>query len=79
MLILNLNQKKLKNKKDNPNKFYIDEYEDHNACIYGFKLVYVDDRFSIPVQIFGGENAIQKFISKMIKDIEFCKKITCYE
>ena len=29
-----------------PNESYTNKYQKHVACIYGYKLVYVDDKFS---------------------------------
>ena len=34
------------NGRQNPNKSYTNQYQKHNACSYGYKLLYVDDKFS---------------------------------
>ena len=34
------------NKKQYTNYFYTHKYQKHVACIYGYKLVYVEDKFS---------------------------------
>ena len=36
------------NGNQNPEKFYSSRYQRHIACSYGYKLVYVDDKFSKP-------------------------------
>ena len=36
------------NERENPNESYTNKYQKHNACIYGYKLVYVDDKFIKP-------------------------------
>ena len=33
------------NGKQNPNQSYANKYQKHVACSYGYKLVYVDDKF----------------------------------
>ena len=34
------------NKKQNPDESYTKKYKKHVTCIYGFKLIPVDDKFS---------------------------------
>ena len=34
------------NGKQNRNESYTNKYQKHVACSYGYKLVYVDDKFS---------------------------------
>ena len=58
-----------KTNKDNPDKYYTDNYQDHIACSYGYKLVCVDHRFSKSVQMYRGENAIYKLIIKMFEEV----------
>ena len=36
------------NSKQNPNESYANKYEKHVACSYGYKLGWVDDKFSKP-------------------------------
>ena len=36
------------NGKQNPDEPYTNKYQKHLACSYGYKLVYIDDRFSKP-------------------------------
>ena len=33
------------NGKQNPNQSYANKYQKHVACSYGYKLVYIDDKF----------------------------------
>ena len=51
------------------------KYQQHTDCGYGYKLVCCDDKFSKPVQIYRGKNAVNKFLSKMIEEAEYCKQI----
>ena len=51
--------------RNNSGKPYTDKNQGHSTCSYGYKLVCVDIKFSGPVQIYQGENAINKLINKM--------------
>lgn len=44
--------------KNNLDKSFSGNYENHIACSYGYELNCADDRFSNPVQIQWGGNAI---------------------
>ena len=51
------------------------KYQDHIVCIYGYKLICVDDQYSKPYKIYFGENAIHKFLIDVIKESEYCSKV----
>ena len=38
------------NGKKNPLDFYTNKHQKHVACSYGYKLVFVDDKFSKPFE-----------------------------
>ena len=60
----------------NNEKSYTQAYQKHIDCGYGYKLVCrYDDKFSKPVQVFRGENAVYNFMEKMIEEVEWCKTI----
>ena len=40
------------NGKQNPEGSYTNKYQKHIACSYGYKLVYVDDKFSKPFKTY---------------------------
>ena len=44
-------------RKSNPKEFYTNKYQKHIACSSGYKLVYVDDKFSKPFKTCLGEDA----------------------
>ena len=55
---------------------YTSTYQRHKACGYGYKLVCrYDNTFSKPVEIYRGEDCIEKFILKMLSEVEDCKRI----
>ena len=37
---------------------YRDKYQEHIAFTYDYKVVYIDDRFGIPVQTYRSENSV---------------------
>ena len=61
----------MEKKKDK--RSYTEAYED---CGYGCKVVCCyDDKYSKPVQPHQGENAVYKFMEKMLEEVEYCKVI----
>ena len=48
---------------------------EHVPCSYAFKVVCIDDRFSKPIAVYGGENAAYKFIKAILEERKYCKKI----
>ena len=52
------------NAKQNPRESYINEYQKHVGCSYGYELVCVDDKFS---KSFKSYSAVYNFVSSMIK------------
>ena len=43
------------------------KYQKYVACSYCYKLVYVDNKFSMPLKSYQGEHAVYNFISSIIK------------
>ena len=54
---------------------YTDKYQNYIASSHRHKLVWVDNKCSKFVQIYRGENAVYKLISKMLEKGEYCKEI----
>ena len=58
------------------NKAYTEKYQKHVDCGYAYKLVCCyDDKFSKPIQPYGGEKGVYKFLEAIIKEAEYCKKV----
>ena len=58
----------------NNEKSYTEAYQNHKDCGYGYKVVCCyDDKYSKPVQIYRGENAIYKFMENMLEEVNWCK------
>ena len=54
---------------------YTNEYRKHVAYSYGYKLGFVDDKFSKPVKSYLGEDAVYNFINSMIKENKYCSNV----
>ena len=58
----------------NNEKSYTEAYQKHKDCGYGYKVVCCyDDKYSKPVQIYRGENAVYKFMENMLEEVNWCK------
>ena len=55
---------------------YTTTYQRHRACGFGYKVVcHYDKRYSKPVEIYRGEDAIEKFIKKMFEEVRSCQNV----
>ena len=54
---------------------YTKRYYDHVPCSFAYKTVCIDDKFSKPIVVYGGENAAYEFIKAIFKKYKYCKKI----
>ena len=60
----------------NDDKSFIEAYQKHTACSYGYKLVCCyDDQYNKPVEIYRGEQPIRKFMEKMLDEVKYCQHI----
>ena len=60
----------------NNEKSYTEAYQKHTDCGYGYKVVCCyDDKYSKPVEIHRGENAVHKFMENMLEEVDWCKSI----
>ena len=50
--------------------------QDHIPYSFAYKLVCVDDKFSKSVVVSRGKNAAYKFIKAILREYEYCKKLT---
>ena len=57
-------------------KSYTTTYQSHRACSFGYKVVcHADQSYSKPVEIYRGEDAIEKFIEKMFEEVRSCQSV----
>ena len=55
---------------------YTEAYQTHEDCGCGYKVICCyDDKYSKPIQTYRGENAIYKFMEKMLEEVEYCKAV----
>ena len=63
-------------KKDKDTRSYMETYQTHGDCGYGYKVVCCyDDKYSKYTRIYRGENAVYKFMEKMLEEVEYCKAV----
>ena len=63
-------------KRDKDMRSYTEAYQTHEDCGYGYKVVCCyDDKYSKQTRIYRGENAVYKFMEKMLEEVEYCKTI----
>ena len=60
---------------DNDCFFYTKKYEDHIPCIFAYKLVYIDNKFSEDVVLYRGKNAVFKFIQCIFGEYDYCRSV----
>ena len=62
--------------KDKDRRSYTEAYQTHEDCGYGYKVVCCyDDKYSEYTSIYRGENAVYKFMEKMLEEVEYCKAV----
>ena len=63
-------------KKDKDKRSYTEAYQTHEDCGYGYKVVCCcKKKYSKPVKTYQGENAVYKFMEKMLEEVEYCKAV----
>ena len=63
-------------KKDKDRRSYTEAYQTHKDCGYGYKVVCSsDDKYSKYTRIYRGENAVYKFMEKMLEEVKYCKTV----
>ena len=63
-------------KKDKDRRSYTEAYQTREDCGYGYKVeCCYDDKYSKYTRIYRGENAVYKFMEKMLEEVEYCKAV----
>ena len=66
--------------KPNNDNSYTKAYQKHTNCGYGYKVVCCyDGKYTKSVQIYRGENAVYRFMKKMLEELKYCKNILKYK
>jgi len=64
----------------NDDNSYTESYQKHTDCGFGYKVVCCyDDKYSKPVQIYRGENAVYKFMEQMLDEVKYCRNTIKYK
>ena len=63
------------NGKQNPEDSYTNKYQEHSAFSYGYKLVYVDNKFSKTLKTNLDEDAVYNFINNIIEESKYCSDL----
>ena len=67
---------KIQGCEQNNDSSYAKSYQKHTDCGYGYKLVCCyDNKYTKPINIYRGENAVYKFMEKMLEEVKYCKNI----
>ena len=67
---------KIRGCQPNNGSSYTEAYQKHTDCGYGYKLVCCyDDKYTKPINIYRGDNAVYKFMEKMLEEVKYCKNI----
>ena len=62
--------------KDKDRRSYTEAYQTHEDCGYGYKVIWCyDDKYSKYTSIYRRENAVYKFMEKMLEEVEYCKAV----
>ena len=63
-------------KKDKDRRSYTVACQTHENCGYGYKVICrYDKKYSKHTRIYRGENAVYKFMEKMLEEVECCKAV----
>ena len=66
---------KIHSAKQSEEKSYTDAYQKHKDCSYAYKVVCCyDNKYTKPLQLYRGENAVYKFLEKMLEKEKWCKE-----
>ena len=54
---------------------YTKKYQNHIPCGFAYKVVCIDDRFTKDIVIYRGRDCVNKFITMMLEEYEYCSNI----
>ena len=54
---------------------YTKKYQNHIPCGFAYKVVCIDDRFTKDIVIYRGKDCVNKFITKMLEEYEYCSNV----
>ena len=60
---------------DKNNGSYTEKYRDHIPCSFAYKVVCIDNKFSIKVVLYRGKDTVYRFIEAIINEYDYYKKM----
>ena len=54
---------------------YNKKYQNHIPCRFAYKVVCIDDTFTKDIVIYRGKDCVNKFITRMLEEYEYCSNI----
>ena len=60
---------------DENNDSYTEKYQDHIPCSFAYKVVCADNKFSKKVVLYRGKNAVYRFITAILEEYDYCRKV----
>ena len=67
------NVKGVRRSERSDNTSYTETYQNHIPCSFSYKAVCVDDKFSKPVVLYRGKNAVCRSIKAILKEYDYCR------
>ena len=61
--------------KQNPDESCTIKYQKHVTRSYGYKLAFIDDKFSKSFKSYLGEDAVYHFINSIIEEKKYCSDV----
>ena len=59
----------------NGNASYTEKYQEHIPCSFAYKVVCIDDKCSKPVALYRGKGTVNKFITAILSEYEYCRSV----
>ena len=54
---------------------YTEKYQNHILCSFAYKVVCVDNKFSKKIVLYGGKNAVYRFIKAIREEYHYCRRM----
>ena len=70
------NVKRVKCSDRGKNTLFTEKDQDRIPCSYAYKVVCADDKFSKPVVLYRGKNAVYRFIDSILKEYDHFREVT---
>ena len=61
--------------RDKNNGSYTEKYQDHIPYSFAYKVVCIDNKFSMRVVLYRGKNAAYRFIKAILEQCDYCQKM----